>query len=322
MSKTLNLVGVGGSRRYLAKDGTYNEAWTAAVASGTTWGLGQYFSSDDYVIYRFTNKIDTRVIPVGATILSATVTFTLDYNGTTIDFDMVIQLLAPVSEDPDNTWYNKAYFSGNGGSANTAGISGLITIPFNEAGLAFIQKGDYSKLGVRSSKDIAGIAPTGLEYFTFSGYIYYNITYTAVPGVVSYAATSITDTTAYGKGKLKQVHDDAGCDKIGICYNKTGNPTVADNKVEESGSFWNNKTITKQLTGLSSGTKYYFKAYSHNITGYGYGDELEFTTTGEPPAPVLTNIGAENNAVFARTILTGDIVNEDEAVIVERGFRI
>ncbi len=89
MSKTLNLVGVGSSRRYLAKDGTYSEAWTAEVASATTFGLGQYFYSNDYVIYRFTNRIDTRIIPAWATIVSATITFNLDYNGTNTDFDIL-----------------------------------------------------------------------------------------------------------------------------------------------------------------------------------------------------------------------------------------
>jgi len=213
MSKTINLIGVGGAKVYVAKDGTYNEAWTAESATGTSWGLGQYFSSNDYVIYRATNKIDTRAIPIWATIISATVTFTLDYDGSNTEFDFVIQSLAPVTEIPDNTWYNKAFFSGNGGSVNSLGISGLITIPFNEAGLALIQKEDYTKLGIRSSRDIAGIAPLGLEYITYSGYIYYNITYTAVPSVSSISVYSITDNTATCSGKLLNVTTRKGCQR-------------------------------------------------------------------------------------------------------------
>jgi len=320
MSKHVHLLGVGGAKVYLAKDGTYNEAWVAVAATGTSQGLGQYYHSDDYVIYRFTNRVDTRQIPALATIIAADVTFTLSYNDTTdSEFDMVIQSLAPVSATPDNTWFNKEYFSGDGGSVNTAAIVGLITVPFSEAGLALIQKEDYTKIGMRSSKDIAGVAPTGHEYFTYSGYIYYNITFTAVPSVVSYTASTITDNTAICTGKLIQDYDDLGCDKIGICYNRTGMPTVADDKVEEDGAFWANKSISKQLVGLSPGVTYYFRAYSRNPTGYGYGDEVEFRTTGSAVV-VLTNISAENNGVFARTILTGEIVNEDEAIILERGF--
>ncbi len=317
MAKTLDLIGVGGARRYVAKDGTYNEAWTAAESTAVSSGFGQYFASNDYVIYRGTNKVDTRVIPVGANIVSATITFTLDYNGTSTDFDLVIQLLAPVSEVPDPTWYNKAYFSGDGGSVNTSGISGTITIPFDETGLGWIQKEDYTKLGIRSSRDIAGTQPSGLEYFTYSGYIHYNIIYTAVPEVTTTKSDEVDDNSANIYYTLVDDHDDAHCDKRGVCYNKTGNPTVADDKVEIEGNFGGVSNYITALTGLDSGTKYYFRPYLHNVTGYGYGTEDDFTTTGVV-AEVTTQ--AVTNIVYDYALGNGTIVAGTD--ITERGFEV
>ena len=37
------------------------------------------------------------------------------------------------------------------------------------------------------------------------------------------------------------------------------------------------------MTGLAKGTKYYVRAYAHNSGGYGYGNEVSFTT--KPDAP-------------------------------------
>ena len=230
---------------------------------------------------------------------------------------MVIQLLAPVSESPDNTWYNKEYFSGNGGSANTAGISGLITIPFSEAGLAWIQKEDYTKLGVRSSKDIAGVAPTGLEYFTYSGYVHYNIIYTAVPAVTTTKADEVDDNSANIYYTLTDDHDDAHCDKRGVCYNKTGNPTVADDKVEIEGNFSEISNYITAITGLDPGTKYYFRPYCHNPTGYGYGAEDDFTTTitAGVTTEAATQVGIDHAKGNGTTVING-------ASLTERGFEV
>ena len=61
----------------------------------------------------------------------------------------------------------------------------------------------------------------------------------------------------------------------GICYNTTGCPTTADSKVSESGSFGTG-TFTETLTGLSSGTDYFARAYAINPTGTSYGKEIIF----------------------------------------------
>ncbi|MBA7484012.1 hypothetical protein ES707_19531 [subsurface metagenome] len=104
---------------------------------------------------------------------------------------------------------------------------------------------------------------------------------TVAPTVTTDPATEVEATAATGKGNIT---DNGGedCDKRGICWNTTGNPTVEDNKSEETDSFGTG-AFSRPITGLSPGIKYYVKAYAHNSAGYGYGGEESFTT--KPNAP-------------------------------------
>jgi len=64
----------------------------------------------------------------------------------------------------------------------------------------------------------------------------------------------------------------------GICWSTTPNPTIANQKTAltlVSGS------ATSALPGLTSGVKYYLKAYATNTSGTAYGNEVIFTITEE-----------------------------------------
>jgi len=47
--------------------------------------------------------------------------------------------------------------------------------------------------------------------------------------------------------------------------------------ITESGSFGTGAFSIK-IAGLKPGTKYYGRACAHNVAGWGYGDEVEFST--------------------------------------------
>ena len=87
-------------------------------------------------------------------------------------------------------------------------------------------------------------------------------------------ATSITSTTATAGGNIT----DAGGGTItarGICWGTAPNPTIAGNKTTNgsgTGSF------TGNLTGLTDGTMYYYRAYATNSSATTYGQELSFMT--------------------------------------------
>lgn len=97
------------------------------------------------------------------------------------------------------------------------------------------------------------------------------------------AASGVLSTKAVSGGNITS---DGGLpvSARGVCWNTSGNPTIADSKSSDGtglGSFNSN------LTGLTPGTKYYVKAYGTNAAGTGYGTEMSFTTI-TLAAPVLT----------------------------------
>jgi hypothetical protein len=74
---------------------------------------------------------------------------------------------------------------------------------------------------------------------------------------------SMTATTAAG---LANATSDGGSSLVsrGLCWNTTGNPTISDQKVSTGSGIG---TISETLTGLTSGTTYYVRAFATNSSG-------------------------------------------------------
>jgi len=77
----------------------------------------------------------------------------------------------------------------------------------------------------------------------------------------------------------------------GVCWNTTGNPTVADNKTENGSGLG---SFTGILYPLVENTTYYVCAYAGNSIGFGYGQVDTFTT--QTPAPPITKIVAADGS--------------------------
>ena len=87
-------------------------------------------------------------------------------------------------------------------------------------------------------------------------------------------ATNITSTTATAGGNITS----AGGGTItarGICWGTAPNPTIAGNKTTNGTDIG---TFTGNITGLTDGTTYYYRAYATNSTGTTYGQEFSFIT--------------------------------------------
>jgi hypothetical protein len=97
----------------------------------------------------------------------------------------------------------------------------------------------------------------------------------------------------------------------GVCWNTTGNPTTADFKTEDGTG---TGVFTSTLTGLSAGTTYYVRAYSVNMIGTSYGDEISFTTLN-----YFTDIGADLPEVERPSIAWGDYDNDGDLDLLLSG---
>lgn len=96
------------------------------------------------------------------------------------------------------------------------------------------------------------------------------------PTTTTQAVSDIAVNTATGNGNLTSLGD-GSVTAHGHCWNTTGNPTTADDKVDngvkgETGAF------TSAMTDLIAGTLYYVRAYATSEFGTGYGEQVEFTT--------------------------------------------
>ncbi|MCH7658220.1 MAG: fibrobacter succinogenes major paralogous domain-containing protein [Bacteroidetes bacterium] len=95
-----------------------------------------------------------------------------------------------------------------------------------------------------------------------------------IPTISTTSVSSITENSAESGGNIT---DDGGATVTarGVCWSTSQNPTTADSKTTDgsgTGSF------TSLLTGLSSETTYYVRAYATNSVGTAYGNEVSFTT--------------------------------------------
>jgi len=135
----------------------------------------------------------------------------------------------------------------------------------------------------------------------------------SVPTIVTDSITSISYTSALTGITVTS----AGGSTItfqGVCYSTSPHPTTSSSYISTGtgvGSF------TASLTGLSSGTTYYVRAFSENSTGTAYGEELSFTT------PTITIPTVSTNSVIGISATTatsgGDISSDGGATVTARG---
>jgi hypothetical protein len=101
----------------------------------------------------------------------------------------------------------------------------------------------------------------------------------STPNVVTDSVNRITNNSAYVYGDVTNDQTEVVVAR-GICWSTSANPTIHSNKTVVSGGMWN---FSSKITGLSSNTKYYVRAYATlqelgSDATTGYGQNLSFTT--------------------------------------------
>ncbi len=103
-----------------------------------------------------------------------------------------------------------------------------------------------------------------------------------LPILTTSTVTSITPVTATSGG---EVTNDGGATVIsrGICWNTSQNPTIVNDKTNESGTIG---AFASNLNQLNPSTLYHVRAYASNSAGTGYGNQVTFTTQQPDPISV------------------------------------
>lgn len=160
--------------------------------------------------------------------------------------------------------------------------------------------------GSSYTSSLTGLTPSTTYYVrayaTYSeGVIYGNeLTFTTgvvvLPTVSTSSITNITQTTATVGGN---VTSDGGATvtERGVCYSTTQNPTVDNSKVQIGSGIG---TFTSNITGLTTNTTYYVRAYAKNSVGVNYGSQMSFKT---PDAPSISSNAA--NVTYLLVTLSG-----------------
>lgn len=134
------------------------------------------------------------------------------------------------------------------------------------------------------------------------------------PSVTTGSITNITLISSTAGGSITNIGS-SNVNQHGHCWSTNSNPTTTDNKTQLGtgavGSF------TSNISGLSSGTSYYVRAYATNSDGTSYGTQQSFTTL-YPNTPTLSTTSASGISGNSASS-GGSITSDGGAPILAKG---
>ncbi len=120
----------------------------------------------------------------------------------------------------------------------------------------------------------------------YGTYFYGNVieftTANSLPTVTTQAATDIDNKSATGHGTIVDLGQ-SNPTEHGVCWNRSGNPTIANKKTKE-GPVSQVGAFISEIKKLRSNNTYYVRAYATNSYGIAYGNEVTFTTGATLPS--------------------------------------
>jgi len=131
-----------------------------------------------------------------------------------------------------------------------------------------------------------------------------------VPAVTTGTASNITATSATLSGNVTSAGV-ASVTSRGFLYG-TNSSDLTQTVLGGSGT----GSYTASLSGLTSGTTYYYKAFATNNAGTAYGEIMSFTT---PNLPTVTT-GSASSVTATGATLSGNVTSAGGATVTARGF--
>lgn len=120
---------------------------------------------------------------------------------------------------------------------------------------------------------------------------------TSVPILTTTSISSISGSEVECGGTITS---DGGATVMerGVCWGTKQTPTISNNKTADGDGAG---TFKSEISGLTPGTKYYFRAYASNSSGTGYGSTMSFT-------PTLTKLDHKANMDAVEGMLRSAVV--------------
>ena len=137
-----------------------------------------------------------------------------------------------------------------------------------------------------------------------------------VAAVKTEAVNELSYNSCYVTGYLLDLGD-AGINQHGFVWSFQENPTLENSKIN-LGSTETLGEYSNVLTGLTAGTKYYFRAYALSGNGEYYGKQMSFTTLSFEIPVVVTNNADSISTTTAK--VGGEVTNDGGYAVSERGI--
>lgn len=229
------------------------------------------------------------------------------------------QMAFLVVKTNDNQYVKKLLnvSDGNDNSIAVNKISNVISIDKTRNGGDFVI-GDvmsYMAVSFNCGQMIESERITKAQYSDEIITLFFNINPNpTTPTVTTSIVTNITENSATAGGN---VINDGGSlvTERGVCWSTNPNPTASGTHMVASTA--GTGAFTCQLTGLTSGTTYYIRAYAINSQGPSYGNDEVFTTDMNLPIVTIDEI---TDITTISAIVHGNVTDSGGTYIYERGF--
>ena len=133
-----------------------------------------------------------------------------------------------------------------------------------------------------------------------------------IPVLTTVDVSNITSSTVTSGGDISF---DGGAEVTsrGVCWSLSENPTTEDSKTNDgngTGSF------SSTISGLSTNTTYYVRAYATNLEGTAYGNQISFQTSAELPVITTTEV---TDVTTTTATSGGNITSDGGSSVTARG---